>query len=46
MGAIIGDNVLFGINCSVNVGAVIGSNVRISPHSYVEGWIEEGSVVL
>ena len=44
-GAIIGDNVLFGINCSVNVGSLIGSNTRVAPHSLVEGCIEEGSVI-
>lgn len=30
-GAIIGDNVLFGINCSVNVGTLIGSDTRVAP---------------
>lgn len=40
-GAIVGDNVQFGINCSVNVGTVIGSDSNIAPHSFVEGWIEE-----
>ena len=44
-GAIIGDNVLFGINCSINVGSLVGSNARIAPHSLVEGCIEEGSVI-
>ncbi|MFA7198624.1 MAG: bifunctional sugar-1-phosphate nucleotidylyltransferase/acetyltransferase [Methanoculleus sp.] len=44
-GAIIGDNVLFGINCSVNVGSLIGSNARIAPHSLVEGCIEENAVI-
>jgi UDP-N-acetylglucosamine diphosphorylase/glucosamine-1-phosphate N-acetyltransferase len=43
LGAIIGDGVQFGINCSVNVGTVIGSGVRISPGSLVDGFIEEGS---
>lgn len=42
-GAIIGDNVQFGINCSVNVGTVIGSDVLIAPHSLVEGCIMEHS---
>ena len=45
MGAIIADNVRFGINCSVNVGTVVGSNTSIAPHSYVDGWIEEYSVI-
>ncbi|MDV2480800.1 NTP transferase domain-containing protein [Methanoculleus sp. Wushi-C6] len=44
-GAIIGDDVLFGINCSVNVGSLIGSNTRVAPHSLVEGCIEEGSII-
>lgn len=40
-GAIIGDNVRLGINCSVNVGAVIGSDVQVAPHSLIEGCIME-----
>lgn len=44
-GAIIGDGVQFGINCSVNVGSRIGSNVLIAPHSMVEGCIEDETVV-
>ncbi len=39
MGAIVGDGVLLGINCSVNVGAVIGSNVTAAPHSVIDGCI-------
>lgn len=45
LGAIIGDDVLFGINCSVNVGAVIGNRCKIAPHSYVDGIINDDSVV-
>ena len=44
-GAIIGDGVQFGINCSVNVGTVIGSNTIIAPASFVEGCIEGGSYI-
>ena len=44
-GAIVGDDVQFGINCSVNVGAIIGNNVRISPHSLIEGVIDDNSQV-
>jgi UDP-N-acetylglucosamine diphosphorylase/glucosamine-1-phosphate N-acetyltransferase len=44
-GAIIGDNVSLGINCSVNVGAVIGSDVQVAPHSLVEGCIMEHSKI-
>jgi bifunctional UDP-N-acetylglucosamine pyrophosphorylase/glucosamine-1-phosphate N-acetyltransferase len=43
LGAIVGDRVSLGINCSVNVGTVIGPDVKIAPHSFVEGWIEEGT---
>jgi UDP-N-acetylglucosamine diphosphorylase/glucosamine-1-phosphate N-acetyltransferase len=42
-GAIIGDNVEFGINCSVNVGAVIGTGAKFAPGSYIEGFIGENS---
>ena len=45
MGAVIGDGVRFGINCSVNVGTVVGSRVSVAPHSAVEGWIEEDTTV-
>ena len=31
-GAIIGDGVQFGINCSINVGTMIGSNARFAPN--------------
>jgi len=43
LGAIVGDHVSLGINCSVNVGTVIGPKVNIAPHSFVEGWIDEGT---
>jgi UDP-N-acetylglucosamine diphosphorylase/glucosamine-1-phosphate N-acetyltransferase len=45
MGAIIGDGVKFGINCSVNPGAVIGSGVTIAPHTLVEGVIGDNTRV-
>jgi bifunctional UDP-N-acetylglucosamine pyrophosphorylase/glucosamine-1-phosphate N-acetyltransferase len=45
LGAIIGDDVLFGINCSVNTGAVVGNRCRIAPHSYVDGIIRDDTVV-
>ncbi|MDD1716089.1 MAG: glucose-1-phosphate thymidylyltransferase, partial [Methanolinea sp.] len=45
MGAIIGDDVQFGINCSVNVGAVIGSRARIAPGAVVEGSIGKDAEV-
>jgi len=40
-GAIIGDGVQFGINCSINAGTMIGSNARFAPGSYVTGCIGE-----
>jgi UDP-N-acetylglucosamine diphosphorylase/glucosamine-1-phosphate N-acetyltransferase len=45
MGAVIGDGVRFGINCSVNVGTVVGSRVSVAPHTAIEGWIEEETKV-
>jgi len=44
-GAVIGDGVQFGINCSINVGAMIGSNAMFAPHSYIEGCIGENSFI-
>ena len=44
-GAVIGDNVSFGINCSVNVGSTIGSNAHFAPNSYIEGSFGENSVI-
>jgi UDP-N-acetylglucosamine diphosphorylase / glucose-1-phosphate thymidylyltransferase / UDP-N-acetylgalactosamine diphosphorylase / glucosamine-1-phosphate N-acetyltransferase / galactosamine-1-phosphate N-acetyltransferase len=44
-GAIIGDSVQFGINCSINVGTVIGSNARFAPNSYVTGCIGENAII-
>jgi len=45
MGAVIGDGVRFGINCSVNVGTVVGSRVSVAPHTAIEGWIDEETTV-
>jgi bifunctional UDP-N-acetylglucosamine pyrophosphorylase/glucosamine-1-phosphate N-acetyltransferase len=45
MGAVIGDDVRFGINCSINVGTVIGSRVSVAPHCFVEGWIADETKV-
>jgi bifunctional UDP-N-acetylglucosamine pyrophosphorylase/glucosamine-1-phosphate N-acetyltransferase len=42
-GAIVGDGVSFGINCSVNAGAVVGSNCSFAPQSYIHGCIREGT---
>lgn len=44
-GAVIGDDVQFGINCSVNVGAMIGSGAQFAPNSYIEGCIGENAVI-
>jgi bifunctional UDP-N-acetylglucosamine pyrophosphorylase/glucosamine-1-phosphate N-acetyltransferase len=44
-GTIVGDNVQFGINCSVNVGATIGSNAQFAPNSYIEGCIGENTII-
>ncbi|MDD4126826.1 MAG: DapH/DapD/GlmU-related protein, partial [Methanomicrobium sp.] len=40
-GAVVGDNVQLGINCSVNTGTVIGSRVTAAPGSYIEGKIND-----
>ncbi|MDD1702473.1 MAG: NTP transferase domain-containing protein [Methanoregula sp.] len=44
-GAVIGDNVRFGINCSVNVGTMVGSNAAFAPGSVIEGNIGENSTI-
>ena len=44
-GAVIGDDVQFGINCSINVGTVIGSKSLFSPGACIEGCIGEESCI-
>ena len=44
-GVIVGDNVQFGINCSLNVGTVVGAGTKVAPHSYLDGHIGEHSQV-
>ena len=44
-GAVVGDNVHFGINCSVNVGSVLGSNAQFAPNSYIEGSFGEDAAI-
>jgi UDP-N-acetylglucosamine diphosphorylase/glucosamine-1-phosphate N-acetyltransferase len=44
-GAIIGDGVQFGINCSINVGTMIGSNARFAPNTYITGCIGENAII-
>jgi bifunctional UDP-N-acetylglucosamine pyrophosphorylase/glucosamine-1-phosphate N-acetyltransferase len=44
-GAIIGDGVQFGINCSINAGTMIGSNARFAPSSYISGCIGENAII-
>jgi len=43
-GAVIGDNVLFGINCAVNVGTRIGNHCSFAPGAQVHGDIFDGTV--
>ena len=45
LGAIVGDRVQTGINCSVNVGAVIGCGAQIGPHVLVDGYIAPGAKI-
>jgi bifunctional UDP-N-acetylglucosamine pyrophosphorylase/glucosamine-1-phosphate N-acetyltransferase len=44
-GAVVGENVQFGINCSINVGTLIGSNAQFAPNSSVEGCIGDNAVI-
>jgi bifunctional UDP-N-acetylglucosamine pyrophosphorylase/glucosamine-1-phosphate N-acetyltransferase len=44
-GVIIGDGVQFGINCSINVGTMIGSNAQFAPNSYIAGCIGENAII-
>jgi bifunctional UDP-N-acetylglucosamine pyrophosphorylase/glucosamine-1-phosphate N-acetyltransferase len=44
-GAVIGDRVQFGINCSINTGTVIGSNAMFAPHTFIEGCIGEDAFI-
>jgi bifunctional UDP-N-acetylglucosamine pyrophosphorylase/glucosamine-1-phosphate N-acetyltransferase len=44
-GAVIGDGVQFGINCSVNVGTMIGSGAQFAPNTVIEGCIGEKTVI-
>jgi bifunctional UDP-N-acetylglucosamine pyrophosphorylase/glucosamine-1-phosphate N-acetyltransferase len=44
-GAVIGDGVQFGINCSINVGTMIGSNAWFAPNTYVAGCIGENASI-
>lgn len=44
-GAVIGDDVHFGINCSINVGVMVGSDARFAPGSSIEGCIGEKSMI-
>ncbi len=45
LGAIIGDGVETGINASINVGSIIGSNTHIGPGATVSGTISPGSII-
>jgi UDP-N-acetylglucosamine diphosphorylase/glucosamine-1-phosphate N-acetyltransferase len=44
-GAIIGDGVQFGINCSVNVGSMVGSDSRFAPGTLVDGVYGNNSTI-
>lgn len=44
-GAVIGDGVQFGINCSVNVGTLIGSDAQFAPNTVIEGCIGEKTII-
>ncbi len=44
-GAVLGDNVMTGINVSINIGTMIGNNVFLAPATKVEGFIEPDSMV-
>ncbi len=46
LGAIMGDNVETGINACINVGCIIGNDVRIGPGAVVGGVIASGAKVL
>ncbi len=45
MGAVIGDDVLFGINCSVNTGTVVGNRCRVAPQTFIDGTYGDDTVV-
>lgn len=44
-GAVIGDDVQFGINCSINVGTMIGSEAQFAPNTYIEGCIGDKAII-
>lgn len=44
-GAVIGDSVRFGINCSINVGTLIGCEAQFAPNTFIEGCIGEKAVI-
>lgn len=44
-GSVIGDDVQFGINCSINVGSMIGSGAQFAPNSSIEGCIGDKAII-
>ena len=44
-GAVIGDDVRFGINCSINVGTMIGSDAQFAPNTFIEGCIGDKTII-
>ncbi|MBI2077363.1 MAG: NTP transferase domain-containing protein [Euryarchaeota archaeon] len=46
LGAIVGDGTKIGINCSLNVGAIVGNDCLITLGRVVSGWVKPGSRML
>lgn len=44
-GAIVGNNVKFGINCSINAGTIIGSNTQFAPNTFVSGVVGDYTTI-
>jgi len=44
-GAVVGDDVRFGINCSINVGTMIGSEAQFAPNTFIEGCIGDKAII-
>ena len=46
LGVIMGDNVVTGINASINSGTIIGSETKIGPNALVSGTYESKSLII
>ena len=44
-GVVVGDQVKLGINCSLNIGTIIGSRTHVAPNTFVEGVIREDTKI-